>query len=93
MEGIVFILLLLLHSTIEQFQYFKSNNSFIAYDYIPVKSKNIMFSIPIKDKDQCNNLCKTTPRCVGYNYNQNSCTLYRGDERDFVVKKVYRKYW
>ena len=70
---ILFILLILYLSSIEHFQYFNG----VPKRFVPIKKKNVMFTIPIKDRETCIQLCKETPRCTGVNYFQNKCTLYK----------------
>lgn len=90
---IILILIIFLANYIEPFQSFRHDNQYIPYSFVPIKQKNIMLTVPVIDSDQCTKLCTDTPRCVGFNYNQNSCTLYKGKQDDFMVYGAYRRYW
>lgn len=93
---ILFVLLIfLLYLQVEPFQSFKSDDEYIPYSFVPITKpkKQIMLTVPSLDRDQCTKLCTDTPRCVGFNYNQNTCTLYKGNVDDFIVYGAYRRYW
>ena len=72
---------------------YENSGLFKAYGFVPINKRNIMFDLPAKDREQCLSLCIETPRCVGVNYNQNTCTLYKGKYDDFKIYDAYRKYW
>ena len=85
---IIIIILLFINSNIkEHFQYF--NNK--SYGY--VKIKNNPPSIYTDNHKNCLILCNYTPRCSGYNYYNNLCTIYKNIKniQDLTVqnKKFY----
>jgi len=60
----------------EGFQTFKVDNKYLTFDYVPVKEKDKILSIPVLNYNECLYLCKTTPNCDGVNYALNNCTMY-----------------
>lgn len=91
---IILILIICLANSVERFQSFRHDDEYIPYGFVPITNKkNIMLTVPVIDSDQCTKLCTDTPRCVGFNYNQNSCTLYKGKQDDFIVYGTYRRNW
>lgn len=91
---IIIILIISLVNSVEKFQSFKHDDEYIPYSFVPIiNPKNIMLTVPVLDRDQCTKLCTDTPRCVGFNYNQNTCTLYKGNNSDFMIYGAYRRNW
>lgn len=78
---IIFILLLIIfikiNNNIEPFQFLKENNNFKPIIHINVNKKNVIVSLSTVDYNRCEELCRTTPNCNGFNYALNECTLYR----------------
>lgn len=78
---IVTVLILYRDYNTEYFQYFKDykTNLYNPYAFIDVSKDNTAFTLTDStyDKAFCQNLCEITPRCSGYNFFQNSCTLYK----------------
>ena len=50
---------------------------FKSVEQLKYKRNSLLLDTQIQDQDYCEELCKTSEGCNGYNFALNKCTLYR----------------
>jgi hypothetical protein len=77
----------------EKFQYIMTKDlKPKAVEFIPTDKSNILLDVDVLNYDECFELCRTTPDCDGFNYFQETCSLY-GNLKDFKPSIAYYAYW
>jgi len=87
---ILIIIIILLFFNIENFQSIRTDrlHGYNEVDYIPVKERNKILTIPVINYDSCREICSTTPDCDGFNYALNNCTLYKNLRNPLLHSKI-----
>lgn len=75
---IIIIIVIIYFKPYENFQSIRLDHDlYKPIEFMPIKERNMILTIPVHDYDSCSRLCDTTPDCDGFNYALNNCTLYK----------------